>query len=87
MENIAGILEELDNQKEELYHILETLIRFRTPNPPGGNEKEAQDWVADRLRKLGFKVDIFDALPGRPNVVGMLAGIGGGEIGYLKWPY
>lgn len=79
MENIAGILEELDNQKEELYHILETLIRFRTPNPPGGNEKEAQDWVADRLRKLGFKVDIFDALPGRPNVVGMLAGIGGGK--------
>jgi len=78
-DNVAEILEELDNRKEELYHLLETLIRFRTPNPPGGNEKEAQEWIAGRLRKLGLKVDIFDALPGRPNVVGVLKGVGRGK--------
>ena len=79
MENIARILDKLDNRKEALYEILQTLIRFRTPNPPGGNEKEAQQWIAARLRKLGFEVDIFEALPGRPNVVGKLAGAGGGK--------
>ena len=78
MENIARILDKLDNRKEALYEILQTLIRFRTPNPPGGNEKEAQQWIAARLRKLGFEVDIFEALSGRPNVVGKLAGAGGG---------
>ena len=66
MENIARILDKLDNWKEELYEILQTLIRFRTPNPPGGDEKEAQQRIAARLRKLGFEVDIFEALPGAP---------------------
>jgi len=79
MESIARILDKVDNRKEELYEILQTLIRFRTPNPPGGNEKEAQQWIAARLRKLGFEVDIFEALPGRPNVVGKLTGAGGGK--------
>lgn len=78
-ENIAGILEELDKQKEKVYGILKTLIRFRTPNPPGGNEKEAREWIASRLEKLGVKVDVFDALPDRPNVVGVLKGVGAGK--------
>jgi len=77
-EGASAILAELNNQ-EELHEILKTLIRFRTPNPPGGNEKEAQAWVADRLKKLGFEVDVFDVLPGRPNVVGMLRGTGDGK--------
>jgi len=79
MENIAQVLEELDNQKQQLYHILMTLIRFRTSNPPGRNEKEAQEWIADKLRKLGFQVDVFDMLTDRPNVVGKLIGAGGGK--------
>jgi acetylornithine deacetylase len=79
MEAIAGILEELEGEKEELYDLLKTLIRFRTPNPPAGNEREAQEWVGERLRELGGKVEIFDALPGRPNVVGLLGGEGGGR--------
>ncbi|HUU64532.1 MAG TPA: hypothetical protein VMW37_00300, partial [Dehalococcoidales bacterium] len=62
-EGVSTILAELNNQ-EELHEILKTLIRFRTPNPPGGNEKEVQAWVADRLKKLGFEVDAFDVLPG-----------------------
>ena len=88
-ENIAGILEELEKQKEELYDILKTMIRFRTPNPPGGNEKEAQEWIASRLEKLGFKADIFDALSSRPSVVAVLKGAGAGQsvilIGHIDF--
>jgi formylaminopyrimidine deformylase len=58
-----------------LFGLLETLIRFRTPNPPGGNESAAQRWMADQLDRLGLEVDVWDALPGRPNVVGTLRGV------------
>lgn len=77
--DIAAILQELDTRKDELLEILKTLIRFKTPNPPGGNERQAQEWIAERLKKLGFEVDLFDVLPGRPNVVGKLMGAGEGK--------
>lgn len=73
-----AILEDIDASEEQLFDLLRTLIRFRTPNPPGGNESEAQDWVEARLRELGLETDRWDALPGRPNVVGVLRGAGGG---------
>lgn len=76
---ISDILEEIESRKEDLYEILKTLIRFRTPNPPGGNEREAQEWIAEYLKKLVFTVDVFDALPGRPNVVGKRGGEGDGK--------
>jgi acetylornithine deacetylase/succinyl-diaminopimelate desuccinylase family protein len=79
VEDVTGIFAEIDNRQEELYEILMTLIRFKTPNPPGGNEKEAQEWVAGQLHKLGCEVDVFDVFPGRPNVVGRLRGSGGGK--------
>lgn len=78
-ENVAGIMAEVDNWQEQLYDLMKTLIRFKTPNPPGSNEREAQEWIARYLQKLGCQVDVFEALPGRPNVVGTLKGSGGGK--------
>lgn len=64
----------IDSRKEELFDMLATLIRFRTPNPPGDNEIEAQNWVEMQLRDLDCEIDRWDVLPGRPNVVGKLKG-------------
>lgn len=73
------VLKLMNSEREELYDILKHLISFKTPNPPGLNENEAQEWIAQRLRLLGFEVETFDVLPGRPNVIGKLSGTGGGK--------
>ena len=78
------VLKLMNGEREELYDILKHLISFKTPNPPGLNENEAQEWIAQRLRLLGFEVEIFDVLPGRPNVIGKLSGTGGGKSGILN---
>ncbi|MFQ5880447.1 MAG: ArgE/DapE family deacylase [Dehalococcoidia bacterium] len=72
---IAG---RMDAQQERLIDLLATLVRFPTDNPPGHNEGPAQEWMAQRMRQLGAAVDVFDALPGRPDVVGTVRGAGGG---------
>lgn len=66
------ILDAIQAREERLFALLEDLIRFRTPNPPGGNELEAQQWMQHQMEGLGLEVDMWDVLPGRPNVVGRL---------------
>jgi formylaminopyrimidine deformylase len=72
------LLDQIDEERERLFDLLRTLIRFRTPNPPGGNERPAQEWMAERMGEAGLDVDRWDVLPGRPNVVGTLRGGGDG---------
>ena len=72
------VLAAVEKNKEHLYEILKDLIRFPTENPPG-NEAPAQQWFADRLRKANAEVDVFEPMPGRPNVVGILKGTGDGR--------
>ncbi|MCL5957883.1 MAG: ArgE/DapE family deacylase, partial [Chloroflexi bacterium] len=73
------LLQDIEQREDELFDLVRTLVRFETPNPPGGNEKEAQEWTARRLREMGMEVDVFDVYPGRPDVVGVLKGTGGGR--------
>ena len=73
------LLGAMDARQADLADLLATLVRFATDNPPGGNEAPAQHWVAERMQKLGMDVDLFDALPGRPNAVGVWKGSGGGH--------
>ncbi len=73
------LVDHIAQNEEHLFELLTSLLRFRTPNPPGGNEGPAQDWIEERLTELGLKVDRWDALPGRPNVVGTWRGSGGGR--------
>jgi acetylornithine deacetylase len=73
-----AVLRDIEENEQHLFDTLRDYVRFRTPNPPGGNETEAQDWVEARLRAIGLEIDRWDALPGRPNVVGILRGDGGG---------
>jgi hypothetical protein len=44
------LLADIDANEQALFGTLSTLVGFRTPNPPGGNEREAQDWMEKRFR-------------------------------------
>lgn len=68
------VLAEIEAREDQLLELVVSLVRFRTPNPPGGNEAAAQGWIEARLRELDLDVDRWDALPGRPNVVGTKRG-------------
>ena len=48
-----------------------TLIRFETPAPPARNTNEAQEFVAEFLRKRNFSINKWDVYPNDPNVVGV----------------
>lgn len=60
------------------------LVRIDSRNPslvPGGpGETVVADTLASVLREWGFRVEVFDAAPGRPNVV---ARIGGGSTSLM----
>ena len=64
----------IDEREGRLVELVSALIAFPTNNPPGSNEAEAQAWVAERMAAVGMEIESFDALPGRPNVVGRLVG-------------
>lgn len=51
---------------------LARLVAFDTQNPPG-RELEAAQWLQAAMSGMGFAADTSDIMPGRTNVVGMLA--------------
>lgn len=59
--------------------LLRDLIAIPSVNPPGG-ETPVADYLARRLRALGFAVETPEAAPGRTNVVAKLKGGDGPEI-------
>jgi acetylornithine deacetylase len=66
----------------ELERLLAEMVRIDSSNPGlagGPGEAEFAAHLARRLEDLGLEVDVWDVLPGRPNVVGRLPGSGGGE--------
>ncbi|MEM4246263.1 MAG: acetylornithine deacetylase [Candidatus Bathyarchaeia archaeon] len=68
-EKVLGIV---DEGKDEVVEFLSELIRFRTPNPPGGNTLEAQRWFSEKLSEAGFSIETFEIYPGDPNVIGVI---------------
>ena len=62
---------ELGDSAEEAKQLLSRLIRFNTVNPPG-NERPAQEYLADHLTGAGFECELLGAEPGRPNLVARL---------------
>jgi acetylornithine deacetylase/succinyl-diaminopimelate desuccinylase-like protein len=55
----------------EAEQLLSRLIRFNTVNPPG-NERAAQEYLADHLSRAGFECELLGATPERPNLVARL---------------
>ena len=76
--------------EHRLVELTRELVGHRSENPKllAGEEAQAvgaaaeracQDVIERRLGALGMQLDRFDALPGRPDVVGTLRGAGGGR--------
>lgn len=67
----------------EVTELLRQLVAIDSINPslvPGGaGEGEIARFVANWLEREGLEVQIDEALPGRPNVIGMARGSGGGR--------
>ncbi len=63
--------------------LLAELVAADSTNPdlePGGaGEAAVAAIMAARMAAAGLEVDLWDAAPGRPNVVGRLRGRGGGR--------
>jgi acetylornithine deacetylase/succinyl-diaminopimelate desuccinylase-like protein len=57
----------------EAQELLSGLIRFNTVNPPG-NERPAQEFLAEHLSAAGFECELLGAEPGRPNLLARLKG-------------
>ncbi len=51
------------------------LLRIDTTNPPG-NERPAVDYLAGKLREVGYDVTILESAPGRANLVTRYRGTG-----------
>jgi len=63
--------------QEETTQVLQRLVRFNTVNPPG-NEREAQEYLADHLQRAGLEVELLGRTEPRPNLVARLRGTGDG---------
>jgi acetylornithine deacetylase/succinyl-diaminopimelate desuccinylase-like protein len=60
-----------DGAGAEAQELLRRLVRFNTVNPPG-DERAAQEYLADHLRRAGFECELLGAEPGRPNLLARL---------------
>ena len=69
--------------RDRLVDQLADLVRIDSANPElvpdGAGEAAVAESVADAMRDLGLEVDVWTPEPGRPNVVGVLPGTGGGR--------
>lgn len=65
----------LKDSEREVTELLSKLISINTTNPPG-NETAAAKFLAEDLKKDGFKCEVFESAPGRGSVVTRLKGTG-----------
>jgi acetylornithine deacetylase/succinyl-diaminopimelate desuccinylase family protein len=80
---VERVVAAIEERKEELFSLLETLVSFPTVSPPARNTDEAQSWMAANLGSLGFQVDRWQVFPGDDNVVGILKGTRSSEANSL----
>ncbi|MGC4105399.1 MAG: ArgE/DapE family deacylase [Thermomicrobiales bacterium] len=74
----------IDARQNDLVALLQELVRIPSENPklidssPSG-EANVQDRVAAELEAIGAEIDRWDALPRRPDQVGVVRGAGNGR--------
>ena len=68
---------------DELEQLLSDLVSINSINPdlvPGSpGEAEIAHYIAGWLKRADLEVELIESVPGRPNVVGMALGTGGGK--------
>lgn len=81
---VSRVVRAIDESRDELITLTQDLVRIPSENPKlsgndDGGEANVQDRVAAALSSAGLAIDCWDALPGRPNIVGTRQGAGGGR--------
>jgi len=73
----------LSIDRDYIVKTLQDMVGINSINPrlvPGGaGEGEIATYLANTMRTIGLDVEIYEPLPGRPNVVGVMQGSGGGR--------
>lgn len=69
----------IDVDADGVVEFTRALVRVPSTNDParGRNERPAADLVAARMREWGWRPEVYEAAPGRPNVVAVVEGGGG----------
>jgi acetylornithine deacetylase/succinyl-diaminopimelate desuccinylase family protein len=65
---ITDLQQQVEERQEELFTLLAELIAFPTVSPPARNTSEAQKYIAEQLRAIGFDTELWEVYPGDPNV-------------------
>ena len=55
--DLTKVTQQIASQQDDLLELVKQLVAFETPAPPARNTREAQNFVADYLRPLGFDID------------------------------
>jgi len=68
-----AVLEYIDEERDELIGLLQTMVRTRSVNPAFDPESPGEGAMAELVRAryeaMGMAVELVEAEPGRPNVV------------------
>src|SRR5690242_4425850 len=80
----AAVAQAVEGLRDEAVALLQTLIRFPSENPKliatsAPAERPCQDYLRGVWEGLGCTTETWDALPGRPDLVGVLKGAGSGR--------
>ncbi|MBK0328110.1 ArgE/DapE family deacylase [Rhodobacteraceae bacterium F11138] len=67
------LLKRIDEDRDTLVALLQTLIRAPSPNPPGDTRQAAQV-LLDYLESRGLSADVIEPQPNAPNLLASFAG-------------
>ncbi len=59
---LAAVMDRIDSRTDDLVALTRDLIRFPTVNPPGDAYRPCAEYIGDRLKARGFKVEYIRAL-------------------------
>ncbi|MGD2200735.1 MAG: M20 family metallopeptidase [Candidatus Bathyarchaeota archaeon] len=74
----SKFFDSVDALSSELVELTREMVRTPSVNPPG-DERAISGLVSERLKALGFKVELVESEPGRLNTLGRLQGGGAGR--------
>lgn len=80
MTMLEKVWDDIDGNPDRVLSLTQEMVRIPSVNPKFerkqglNNEPQVAALVEDRLKSLGCETETWDALPGRPNVVGTLPG-------------
>ncbi len=83
-ELVNRVISSIQMNQQELIEIVRHLVQIPSENPKLtdrtlGGEAKVQDYVETLLAMIGATTDRWEPLPGRPNLVGIVSGTGGGR--------